>query len=97
MTDLRDPQPAAATKRQRGQGARRRLPRGCDAGRTAVAGEEGGGETTRPAGDIAIHQLFAPGVYEERVAAWMREADIAMEALRRRAHGEQVEVPHVPT
>eukprot|EP00965_Chrysotila_dentata_P036831 1225694-Pleurochrysis_carterae.AAC.1 len=42
-TDLRDPQPAAATKRQRGQGARRRLPRGCDAGRTAAAGEEGGG------------------------------------------------------
>eukprot|EP00965_Chrysotila_dentata_P184716 6097551-Pleurochrysis_carterae.AAC.1 len=41
--------------------------------------------------------LFAPGVYSGRVQAWFARADAAVGALRRRAAGEDVEVPPVPT
>eukprot|EP00965_Chrysotila_dentata_P164523 5431458-Pleurochrysis_carterae.AAC.1 len=57
---LRDPQPASGAGRGREGGGRRRLPPGEAAPPGAEAADQGG----RPAGDIAIAQLFLPDVYE---------------------------------
>eukprot|EP00965_Chrysotila_dentata_P063847 2115889-Pleurochrysis_carterae.AAC.2 len=90
--DLRAPQPRLPTGKRRRERKRKRLPRGDKGGDTAQAGA-----ADAPPGPIRIAQLFADGVYESKVQAWFRAADAAVTALRRRARGEGVEVPRVPT
>lgn len=45
------------------------------------------------AGPISIDQLYLDGVYEDRIASWLRLADAAVESLRKGASGNR----HVPT
>ena len=85
--------PAPEKRRKRKLKRRPPLPR-----RQQPGGDgEGGGDETPPTGKITIDMLYLPGVYEHRVQSWFRLADAACGALRRRAAGEDVAVPSVPT
>jgi hypothetical protein len=54
-------------------------------------------DSVRPAGPLAIHQLFYDGVYAEHVESWMLLADRAAQAIERRRQGADIDVPPVPT
>eukprot|EP00965_Chrysotila_dentata_P161640 5338504-Pleurochrysis_carterae.AAC.1 len=85
--DLRTPQPAPHPGRKPGGRARRKpLPRrkaSGDGARTDGVGGAGGAPMSGAAGggmpesDIAIEDLFAPGIYAERVQTWFAAADAA--------------------
>eukprot|EP00965_Chrysotila_dentata_P158619 5239137-Pleurochrysis_carterae.AAC.5 len=95
--DLREPQPRKPQGKRRRNRKRKALPR---EGRRLDARQATAGPMTRvvrPEGDIAIEQLFLASVYEVKVQAWFQTADAAVSALRRRAAGEEVEGPRVPT
>eukprot|EP00965_Chrysotila_dentata_P198183 6178637-Pleurochrysis_carterae.AAC.1 len=93
--DLRAPQPAAREGKRGRARARKALPRGGAAPHGAPRMASQGRE--RPAGAVAIHELFLRGVYDGRVQSWFQAADAAVAALRQRAAGEEVDVPPVPT
>ena len=59
--------------------------------------ERRGHGATRPAGKIAIRQLYNDGVYEEVVETWWPLVEAAGRALDRRRAGGDVTVPKVPT
>jgi hypothetical protein len=54
-------------------------------------------DSVRPAGPIAIHQLFYDGIYTEYIESWMLLADRAAQAIERRRQGAVIDVPSVPT
>ena len=58
----------------------------------ATASARGGAETARPAGPIAIQQLFLGTIYSDHVVTWLARAQAAAVALER---GERP--PDVPT
>eukprot|EP00965_Chrysotila_dentata_P190914 6174196-Pleurochrysis_carterae.AAC.1 len=89
---LAESQPAQPPGKRRGERGRPGLPR--DSGPPRVQGEV---DTPRPAGAVAIADLFLTGVYDDKVQTWFRTADAAVTALRARAGGEDVQVPRVPT
>eukprot|EP00965_Chrysotila_dentata_P067771 2242619-Pleurochrysis_carterae.AAC.1 len=93
--DLRLPQPTARDGKRARARARAPLPRGKE--RATAELNAGRGAEQQPEGDIAIHQLFQEGVYEDKVLGWFAAADAAVAALRRRAEGEAADVPPVPT
>ena len=72
-------------------------PRASAAAITEPRAAEAGGVRERPAGPIAIEQLFLPGVYSERVESWFALADEAGRVLRRRLAGSYEPPPRVET
>eukprot|EP00965_Chrysotila_dentata_P022326 738531-Pleurochrysis_carterae.AAC.1 len=62
--NLRDPQPGPGEGRRRAQRVRRRLPPAAAAPTTAETKD--GAKLEQPPGDVAIAQLFLPGVYESQ-------------------------------
>ena len=54
-------------------------------------------QRVRPEGPIHISQLYCEGVYATKVEGWFRWADEACADMQRRARGEEVDMPRVPT
>ena len=78
MQPLRPDRPAAAAKRKR-------LPPAVDRQAAAAVGyepEPSAGCTARPAGRIAIAQLFLVGVYDSEVQSWLLLCDAAVADVR---------------
>ena len=96
---LRLPAPRSRPRRRtaRRRGSLRRSQAGRAEPSVASVETAAASASTRPEGHIAIADLFLPGVYEEKVGGFFREADAASAAAAALQRGGQASVPRVET